>query len=569
MTRSRPFLFAVVMMLMVMAALVTLWLALLPRKVLQNFTSRIAQEQGLVVETKSPRLHFGRGLSVDFDAVSLTDEKDGSTLMTARQVTVHTNWSSLFGASSATDTVTIVSPVITLDVAAGSSLPFLLAPKVIIRDGAVRLHDSKRKSVAAFSDVSATLTTDLEGALKAEAQFLQGTALNTLVFEAENAQRLFDSGSPADASLSAKDQVFAFSGRAKFRDGFGMDGQLSVEAADAASALAMLDLPLSMLEGVGKLSMQSSLASHGLSIDLKTLNGSLGASHITGDAKIAAGPDQTKLVAVLTVDKVSVPLDISALPLTQPWSEKPIPFGDLTSIDADASIKIGALTMRNIALGSADVSAKGDSGTWNISVTGDAIAGGAVNLQTTLASSGGRLKMDSTTSLKGVGSKVLLDALLGLKAFAGPLDVEGKTQSEGQSVAELISNLQGRFSLSSDRLSLEGVDLGLLFSQSGEGWRNLDSISTMNMGLKGEAELKDGIVTLTSATLDHAAASAKPKGEIDLLRQAFNVQLQPKGKGVDPKMSLQGTWTAPKFVGSPVPLRPTADTGKPVVPAAN
>ena len=75
------------------------------------------------------------------------------------------------------------------------------------------------------------------------------------------------------------------------------------------------------------------------------------------------------------------------------------------------------------------------------------------------------------------------------------------------------------------------------------------------MGVAVDAEMTDGIAALTKADLILPSGIIKLKGEVDLLRQAFDLRATPKGK----VQAITGTWTRPLFAaeaGVAPPLRP-------------
>ena len=544
MTKSPPLILLVATITLVLAVLIAFWIALMPQRILHHIAERFRSEQGSVLEARNPRLRFDGGLVLQLESVTLTDGSDNTTALTARDMSMNVGVSALFGGAAMADSVTLNAPVLNIDVAAKSNWQNLPARTVIVREGVIKLRDATRKAVVALSDVNGRFSTG-EG-VKLDISFLQNGVITSLVADADSMARLVDTGSPVDISISAKDRILSFSGRAVFNSGLALDGQMTAEAGDTGTMLEWLGMPLQALKSTGPISITAGVSTAGLSATLNNMTGRFAEQDLKGQMNIQAGPDRMKLTADLTMAALKVLPQASLL--TTPWSEKPFNVADLSALDADVKIKADQLSLRRVDQGPADIALTTTNGTMLLDVTLP-----AVKMFLSAKPKNQTVQVDAAVDAKSIDAKIFLGGLLGFDRMSGPLDVTIKTSAEGASTAGLVSTLEGNISITAKKAAISGVDLATVLNFPREGWQA--SQTSAGIDLSVEAKLDEGIVTLDKAEITASGTKVKLKGEIDLLRQAFNISLLPKGK----VQAIKGTWALPLFAaepGVPPPMRP-------------
>lgn len=534
MTKSRPLLIVVITLCMLFAALTAFWIALLPQRMLGQISELMLREQGLTLEAKKPRLRFDGDLVLRLEAVTLTDGKDNVTALTARDMTLDVGIASLFGGGVTAKTLTLNAPIVNIEVSGHATTLSLPARRVILREGVVKLRDATRKSVVALADVNGQIS--MGESAKLDVSFILNGAVTTLAAEVESATRLLAEGSPADISLSAKNQIISFSGRARYSSGVELDGQITLEGSDAAGFFNWIGMPLRLLEDVGPIALTSGVSTNGLSATLNNVDAKTGAQNVKGNANVQAGPDRMKLTADLAMAGLNV-LSKTSL-LAAPWSEKPFDLSDLTAVDADVKFKVEHLSLRGLDQGPSDVAVTSTDGKTNIDVS---LA--ATKFHVALVPKSKMIQLDATLDAKLVDAKTLLAGLLGFDRLSGPVNLLAKVSAEGANPAALISTLKGNINLDGQKLSLSGIDLRSLIATPHEGWQANDTAKTARFDMSFESQIDDGVAALQKAEIALPDATLKAKGEIDFLRQAFSVSFAPKGK----VQSLKGTWVRPLF----------------------
>jgi AsmA family len=544
MTKSTPLLLLVATITLVLAALLAFWIALMPQRILHQIAERFRSEQGSVLEARNPRLRFDRGLVLQLESVTLTDGSDNTAALTARDMSMNVGVSALFGGAVIADTVTLNAPVLNIDVAAKSNWKNLPARTVIVREGVIKLRDATRKAVVALSDVNGSLTTG-EG-VKLDISFLQNGAITSLVADAESMTRLVDSGSPVDISVSAKDRILSFSGRAVFNNGLALDGQLTAEGSDTGTMMDWLGMPLQTLKTSGPLSLTAGVSVTGLSATLNTVTGKFAGQDIKGQMNIQAGPDRMKLTADLTMAALNVLPQTSLL--TAPWSEKPFNIADLNGLDADVKIKGDRLSLRGVNQGPVDLALTTTDGATLLDITLP-----ATKIFLAIKPENQNLQIDAAVEAKSVDAKIFLGGLLGFDRMSGPLDVTLKTSAQGVSPAALVSTLKGNINMTSKKATIDGIDLATALNSPHQGWQASGTSAAIDLAV--EAKLDEGVATFGKADITVSGNTVKLKGDIDLLRQAFNISIAPKGK----VQAIRGTWVSPLFAadaGTAPPMRP-------------
>jgi hypothetical protein len=94
---------------------------------------------------------------------------------------------------------------------------------------------------------------------------------------------------------------------------------------------------------------------------------------------------------------------------------------------------------------------------------------------------------------------------------------------------------------------LPHTDLLKLLAKAHEGWDYVVAAPPSNLDFSLSAALNEGVATLAPSRATVGGASLKPTGEIDLLRQAFDLRPNARGKAALPNLSIAGPWMTPKF----------------------
>jgi AsmA protein len=228
-----------------------------------------------------------------------------------------------------------------------------------------------------------------------------------------------------------------------------------------------------------------------------------------------------------------------------------VPFStaDLSALNADINLNTENLILRQHKWGPADLS---------VNLAANTASLGLKTNTTTL-----NVKASPTRPLLGLevdlqsaatDAKILFGGLLGFDMLSGPIDLYFKATASGNTAAAVVSTLKGRVTVTAPKLDIASINVAAQLATPGEGWQT-SATGTPAMGVAIDAQINDGIAAPTKTDLTLLSGTLKLKGEVDLLRQAFDLRVMPKGK----VEAITGTWMRPLFAaeaGVAPPLRP-------------
>jgi AsmA-like C-terminal region len=565
MFKSRPLLLLVLTLCLLFVALVSFWLAALPQRLLAGLKQNLVAQHEMELVGDKPSLSFSNGIELSFENVSLQGNAENSFTISAQAMRVKGNSSALFGAVLSANDVVLQNAVVDIDVSKGTTINFLKSGNIKLENCALRLRDSNHKGVIAIGDLNGNIQNTADGATKTSLTFLLGGMLTTFNAEIESTERLAKDGSPADILLATKNMLVAFSGRAKLQKGFELSGQNTIEADNADALFRWLGMPIALLDDAGKFTLQSGMSVEGLSVAFEKLSAKLGASGITGNVRVTTGADRMKLAGEIGVSRIAL---FGSKPergiLSTSWSEKALPLANVVGTEFDLAVKAQQIVAHGVDVGAAAFNVKTDGQRTTITLPRQAFAGGEADAKIELSQQTGAATLKSTFDTKGTDAKLMLGGLLGFSPLEGSVDLSAKLGAEGASPAVLVSTLAGTFRLETVEAKLNGIDVPTLLLTPDEGWKSAPTLSTPTVALSLTTQIREGVMSVENSELRTPSFSLKPKGEIDVLRQVFDLSLTPKGKGLDPRVSLTGPWVKPKF-STTIVLKEK----KPITPPAN
>jgi uncharacterized protein involved in outer membrane biogenesis len=554
MFKPRPLLFVVATLMAVLVGLAGGWLATLPRHVFASLKQQLAEQQNLVLEARNPRFGYDGGVVMRLDTVSLTTADGAVSFVTAQALSLPMHLSALLGSANRNGTLVLQSAAINVDLSAGAQAWSLPAENLELRDATVRLRDRQLNAVVTLGDVNGKLRKTAEGGAALFFSFILNDALTRFEAEVEDIGRLASSGSPADMTLATGDKIISFSGRAKATDTVSLDGQMTADAAELSSFLQWLGLPLRSFSNVGAVRLSSGFSSSGLAADVVAMAGQAGGADFSGKIKLTAGPDRPRVVAELDIPRLDLFKTLAAPSLfAAPWSETALPVADLRVFDGSLAVKTESLRLHGVDMGVTGLRFTAEKGQVLLETSG------ALTSTTELATDASTLR--ATMKLATARAGDMLRGVFGFQALSGAADLELDVSANGQSIAALVSTLRGKTKMVGKGVGLSRIDLSALVKIPGEGWRAADGAKSDVATLSLEAMLDEGVARISKSEVRVTDVMLRPEGEIDLLRQAFDVKLNAKGAAAEPKLLLKGTWTVPQFVfdaGKPPPLRPTS-----------
>ncbi|MCX7286715.1 MAG: AsmA family protein [Rhodobacterales bacterium] len=506
------------------------------------------QADGLKIDVNFAALLGGEvrilGLSADRPMINLIRARDGRE-----------NWD--FGTAAAvkdSDANAVPAPATGFTLDEGS-----------ITGGSIRFNDGASGRLIALDDVDATLRVpDFSGPFTLTATGLtggNGVALDLSggVFSAFAAGRVV----PLTASLAAGGSTLAFDGR----------GGLSPVAAEGALTADLSDLPaLGSLVGMALAEPGRGLGQDRLSLTGQlTLDGSGAAflrgaeiiadsNQIKGDLDLRPGEARPRLSAEL----VAGPITIGTGPggemggglgggmQAEGWPATAIDVSGLGVIDAEIALAAPSLDLGVLKLGETRILMTIARARAVIDIRQMAAYGGQITGDFVVNGRGG-LSVGGRLALAGLQTQALFSDLAGWDRLTSSGDMELEFLGVGNSIAAIMSSVEGSGALELGQGELRGVDIVEMLRTLDPGFVGPDRKTAFD-GLAGTFAIAGGVLANRDLKLVAPSLTASGAGEVDLGGRRLDYRIRPTALaaedgtgGVMVPLLITGPWADPSF----------------------
>lgn len=313
-------------------------------------------------------------------------------------------------------------------------------------------------------------------------------------------------------------------------------------------AIQVLNPAFSGSEGLEKpFDFQAKAVKDGNVYDLKGMKATLGSMSVTGDLKV----DQSGAKPFISgnLQAGDMPLDsflgaknagaggsggaaVSSSAGGGKWSKAPLETGWMHSMNADLNLAAKSITYGgwNFINPSTRIGLK--DGTLNVDGLKAGLFGGNASMNARVVDPADEkqpLSLSVQSKMDNVNLEPLVTALSGTRRLkaAGDVSFDMDVSGSGLSSHALVSSLQGKSTLNGSNIVMKGFDLaqiGLAFVDSG---KPLDRLSNLVGGattsgetrfdtIKGNYDIAQGVVNISSMEMDGPAANIKSKGNANL-----------------------------------------------------
>ena len=541
---SRPLTYIVLLAFIVLGG----WISFLPVRIAQDFQSVLQQQMGRSITVGDSRYSFSPQFGIALQNVDVAGTSSlTETVFHADTVFAPVSaWQLLVGETSpqsliadGADIHVAFDGVGHTNVFAGQS-PKATAPfHLQLTNSSFHYFDERSGDQFVLEQISGITDVSGEGEIRsAGTAVVNGQFIN---FDATLAslERAFSDGSPFDLTVDGVASSFLFSGRVATAKRLNLSGQADMSTSDAPRLAKWLGVNVSALTNLKNMSLNGGLDSDGPVMLLKAATLKLGDMAGKGEVSFSNAGERPNITAALNFENLDLNLFRSQAPASENWSEKPIDFSELNSLDMQFRLLANTLTYNGLKTGAAAIEGSLKNRVLIAALNSQDVAGGAgqINLNLDATQLPPNLKLD--VSLANVAAKPVLAALSDQNYLSGAFNFESHFTASGSSQAEMISTLSGDATASVENGAISGADLSTLATRPVDGWNGGQTPS-----LKGQMQFKvsEGVATLGENQLDGAGVSLHTEGEIDLLRKALDLTT-----GSDVKVKIQGPWGKPTF----------------------
>ncbi|HTN95610.1 MAG TPA: AsmA-like C-terminal region-containing protein [Nordella sp.] len=439
-----------------------------------------------------------------------------------------------------------------------------------IAGGRIAFLDERTGSAVALADVEAQ--TSLSGPadeLTAKGAFVWNERRAAFTLFLKSPQRVAEDGSPADITLQAPGLFFQFSGRTALIKGFELDGQSEIKGTDLGLAASWFGAKLpSGLDGA-RFELAGAVDSSAQGLLFTNAQFALDDMRGQGDVGLALGKSRPKLDADVTVQTIDLTRYSGAAAtankafLTTPWSLARLDLSALRSLDAILEVGTNAFAYGAFRTGPAELSAHLQDGILDLKIAKAAYAEGTLDLALVVDGKADTPAIQFTANGEGIAADRALTAALGFGDLRGRLSPSFTLQASGQTLADLVSTLKGQASFRTVSGTLTGIDLQATFGKVAtailDGWGRDERQSTTFDAISGTFVISDGIAQTSNLILSSPSLTFTGKGEVDLLRQALDLKVDPQlpvaasapdvpqQAAFPVAIQVRGPWTAPRI----------------------
>jgi AsmA protein len=235
----------------------------------------------------------------------------------------------------------------------------------------------------------------------------------------------------------------------------------------------------------------------------------------------------------------------------------------LESFDASLDVSARAFARGAFRTGPARLTVSLHDGKLDLKLDKAAYVGGTLDLALDVDSKAEPPAFQFSVNGDGLAADKALVAAVGLADISGSLSPSFSVTASGRSLDELISTLKGQAAFRIVSGSIKALDLkaalGKVANVIVEGWGRDKRAATSLDALSATFTIADGIAATTNLTLTSPALTFTGKGEVDLLRQAVDLKVDPQllsaaaGSAAPPParfpvaIQVKGAWTAPRI----------------------
>lgn len=361
-------------------------------------------------------------------------------------------------------------------------------------------------------------------------------------------------------------------------------GRLTASTPSLRHALGLVDIT-APLPGPFENAQLSAKASIGLrDFQLTELRFSADDNEFEGSFGMRREGEKPIVHATLASNYVSLkPMLADAPALSGPdgqWSRDVLDLPDIADADVDLRLSATRARLSRMTIEDAALSLMLRSGRLELSLAEAQAYKGTIKGRATFAASpGGGLEFHANVQTSGVDAGALVWDLAARQGVAGNLDSTVTLDSSGDSVAQLMRELDGRASFVLTEGEINGLDLERALRRVEKrplssafdirsGHTLVDRASAVIKIAKGVANIEEGQARGPGFALAFAGSTRIPERSLAIKAQAHEADTagKPREKGVQIGFDLSGTWDDPAFTPDAAALIKRSGAAAPLLP---
>jgi AsmA protein len=379
-------------------------------------------------------------------------------------------------------------------------------------------------------------------------------------------QLLAGKGSPLDLNLSGSWLNLAFNGRASIAKEFDLAGTVQGNARSMRGLMRWARFDIGDGKGLGTFHTTGALRLKGKILSFTKAQFSLDGMRAQGEASLSFGASKPKLSAELGIDQLDLKhylmanggSSADAEEGIESWSNAPVDFSLLKSIDVKAVLRAKRLTYGHAVTTDAVIDATVSNGVLNAKLQQMEMYGGRGQGQLVLNGAQKVPTLQLGFEGKGFDGHRLLRDLCNFSRIEGQTELAIAVAATGRNEREMIASLRGTAGLKFTDGAVKGINLAKMMESISRkvlsGWIPAERETTAFQLLKANFKVSDGIAQSDDLELVGSSMRLRGNGLADLLKREVDFKIESDsmgdpagGSSVAVPIVVKGPWVKPKF----------------------
>lgn len=598
---------SLVLGLALLAGLAVAALFLLPSdRIAALAADRIAAATGrevVIAGDVRPTLFPSLGVRAEDFTIGNPDWVDAGPMIEAEALAVSVPWRAVFAGAIEVEDLTLIAPRVILvraadgrsswsfdgdpDAAAAADAPptdaradetappsagpalRLALDRAVLRDGQVTFLDLAADRRIDITDVTAEIRLPASGVARLSAEAAINGATASVTAELDGVADLLDGGvRPVLASLDWQGGSAGFEGRMALTPA--AEGRFSLDARDLGPVLALAgqdapDLPAGLgrdrIVAAGQLTLTEAGTLH-----LREGSVMLDDNALSVDLDVTPGSDRPSLRGTVTAEALVLPASAgggggdgtgggggtAGGSSAGGWSSAPIDTSGLFAADAEIGLRLGRLSAGDTTLAPLNARVTNDAGRAVIDIENAGLYGGTLAGQVVVNGRGG-LSARTDLILAGVQLQPLLSATAGYDRLEGSGSISLQVLGAGNSVAALMSSLDGQGDFAFGSGAIIGLDIAGMIRNFDTSFRGPGQ-RTVYDSVTASFTITDGVLANDDLELTAPWGGITGAGTVNLGAQTLNYRVIPGvlrddtgATDINVPVLISGPWSAPSY----------------------
>jgi AsmA protein len=537
----------------------------------EQLKAKVEQQLGRSLSVAGgAHLEFAPSLALRFDTVDLANAPglDGA-FISAEAVRIPVTYTDLVE-RRLVGKITLVKPQISLEINDKGDVSWAAPEKgplqpvsdtITLENGSLRYYDHRNDQNFELDSANAAVTLTPEGEVTFVGSALIGGRPAGITAYIKALPRVDTTGSPLALTIDSPALQVSFDGRLATANALNLVGPVSLSGPSLRDVAKWLGAPVPGTLGFGAFALSGALEGNALDFTVRAGELRLDDLSATGDVGLSLGGASPQVLAKLAFDTLDLGAYVAGPDIAAAsWSEEPLVYAGLRSIDGRASLTARTLRYSGIEAGNATIEASLAAGRLGAVVTSDRVAGGNARFDVEFDGSAAEPVFSFHVEGQNLDGAAYFGGLAGQRFLTGPANVAVNLSGYGTSTAAIVSTLKGTAEITAGPGSLSGLDakglLAAVSQQIVQGWQRGGAVAaTPFTSLHASFAVTDGIADTKDLNLAGAEVTVTGSGQADLLRRALDLSLTPRlvtgpageTTGLPVPVIVKGPWVAPRL----------------------